>query len=257
MSRRIKDFCRICGKYSEMTFEHVPPKVTFNKNTKYKEVAFLTFFESKNPFEHNQKGKVEQGGVGYYSLCSPCNSNLGSKYVSSFNRYSNSFINSAEKKDLNYFEIEMHDFEVLKVLKQTISMFLAMNSVLFSKRNKELADFVSNLYSQNLPEKYRIFIYLNSEGQLRNLPLMTSVNFSFGLSVYASELSFPPLGHVLTIGFDGDLPYHHEITHFKNYSIDEKTSVVFKMFRLPTHLPILLDYREKSTIQNRINNSGH
>ncbi|WP_339757334.1 hypothetical protein [Algoriphagus aquimarinus] len=245
----MKDFCRICDEYREMTFEHVPPKISFNNKTRYQKTTFFKLIENENPFKYKLRGKVEQGGVGYYSLCGKCNSYLGLKYVPSFNRYSNSFISLSNKKDSNYFEIEMHDFEQLKVLKQTISMFLAMNSSLFSKRNRELADFVSNFDSQYLPEKYRVFIYLNSEGQLRNIPTMVKGNFNSGVSVLATELTFPPLGHVLTIDFNGNLPYHHEITNFKNCSVEKKESEFFKMHRLPTHLPFLLDYRDKQTIE--------
>ncbi|MGE5944349.1 MAG: hypothetical protein ACM31G_08420 [Flavobacteriales bacterium] len=236
-----------------MTFEHVPPRITFNKTTRYKEMPLVDILSSEDPFSIPSKGKLHQGGVGYYSLCRECNSYLGQAFVPAFNAYSNSFIDLAKRSKGNYFEVEMHDFEVLKVLKQTVSMFLAMNSVEFSNHNRELSQFILDKECSHLPEKYRVFVYLNSEGQLRNIPLMIKGNFNTDTSIAATEIAFPPLGHVLTIDFNGNLPFHHEITQFKHAALGEKKSEIFKIFRLPTYLPILLDYQEKDIIQNSIN----
>jgi hypothetical protein len=249
------DICRLCGQMKEMTFEHVPPRITFNKTTRYKIIPFLEHLQNEDPFSIPTKGKLHQGGVGYYSLCRDCNSYLGQEFVPAFNSYSNSFIELAKRTASNFFEIEMHDFEALKVLKQTIAMFLAMNPVEFSKHNRELSNFLLDKESNYLPDKYRIFIYLNTEGQLRNLPLMVTGNFETGLSIAAIEIAFPPLGHVLTINFNGTLPFHHEITQFKNNGTGEKRSEIFRVFRLPTYLPFLLDYREKAFIQNAMDES--
>lgn len=249
------DVCRLCRQKKEMTFEHVPPRITFNKNTKYKEISFLDHLQSEDPFTIPSKGKLHQGGVGYYSFCRDCNSYLGRAFVPAFNAYSNSFIDLAKRNASNYFEIEMHDFEILKVLKHTISMFLAINSSDFSNHNPELSKFLLDKESNHLPEKYRVFLYLNSEGQLRNIPLMFSGNFKTGISIAATEITFPPLGHVLTVNFNGQLPFHHEITHFRNTALGEKKSEIFKIFRLPTYLPLLLDYREKAFIQKTIEDS--
>ncbi|HVE60990.1 MAG TPA: hypothetical protein VNA26_04175 [Chitinophagaceae bacterium] len=205
-----------------MTFEHVPPRITFNKTTRYKEIPFLEHLQSEDPLSIPSKGKLHQGGVGYYSFCRDCNSYLGQAFVPAFNAYSNSFIELAKRTASNYFEIEMHDFEVLKVLKQTIAMFLAMNSVDFSKNNHELSNFLLDKQSNYIPEKYRVFIYLNSEGQLRNIPIMVTGNLETGSSIAATEIAFPPLGHVLTINFNGNLPFHHEITDFKHTALGEK-----------------------------------
>jgi hypothetical protein len=250
------DICRLCGQTKEMTFEHVPPRITFNKTTRYKIIPFLDHLQSENPFSLPNKGKLHQGGIGYYSLCRDCNSYLGQTFVSAFNAYSNSFIELAKRTASNFFEIEMYDFEGLKVLKQTIAMFLAMNSVEFSQNNRELAEFLLDKETNSLPDKYRIFIYLNSEGQLRNIPLMITGNFENGLSVADTEIAFPPLGHVLTINFNGNLPFHHEITQFKYTALGEKRSEIFKVFRLPTYLPFLLDYREKEFIEKTMNETG-
>ena len=249
-------YCLLCGEYCNLTFEHVPPRIAFNKITKYQTVQYLDLLRQKDPLNSQIKGKIEQGGVGFYSLCSTCNSFLGTEYVTAYTQYSNSFIALARKLPSNHFVIEMHDFEALRVLKQIVSMFLSINSLEFSQKNPELAEFVLNPTKTQLPKRFRFFEYLNSEGQLRNIPLSITGNFQTGISIAASEIAFPPLGHVMTIDFRGELAFHQEITDFSNHSIDQKVSLKFDIYRLPTVLPMLLDYRTKEAIEETIRSNS-
>ncbi|HEY9259399.1 hypothetical protein [Chitinophaga sp.] len=215
----------------------------------------MEYMKESNPLESKIKGKIEQGGIGYYSLCGRCNSFLGRNYVTDYQKYSNTFIEFAKKNEFNLFEFTMHNFNALKVLKQIVSMFFSINDDTFSENNREVAEFVLDSESNKLSERIRVFNYLNTEGQFRNLPVMALGNLSSKGVVIATELAFPPLGHVLTIDFDGQLPFHQEITSFKDYKFDETISFDFRVCRLPTYLPFLLDYRDKETIKELIDKS--
>ena len=81
---------------------------------------------------------------------------------------------------------------------------------------------------------------------------MTLVTLSSENTILGSELAFPPLGHVLTIDFKGALPYHQEITSFKNCKSNSTINYDFKIYRLPTYLPFLLDYRDRETINKNM-----
>lgn len=244
--------CRLCNKFGSLTFEHVPPKVTFNKRTRYQSIDILDYIKEKNPLNAKLKGKVEQGGLGYYSLCGQCNNFLGRTYVPDFEKYSNSFIDFAKKKEFNCFELTMHNFSALNVLKQIVSMFFSINNVAFSSNYRDLAEFVLDPTSNNIPKSYRIFNYLNTEGQFRSLPFSVLANLHSTGSVQGSEIAFPPLGHVLTFDFYGQLPFHQEITSFKDYGFNQLATIDLKIFRLPTYLPIFLDYRDRLTIEKTI-----
>jgi hypothetical protein len=172
--------CRLCGVLGKLTYEHVPPKVTFNKETRFKIIGFMEYIKEKHPLDKIFKAKIEQGGIGYYSLCQSCNNFLGTTYVPAYQRYSNSFIDCAKKKDFNAFELTIHDFTALKVLKQIISMFFSLNDEIFSENNRDLAEFVLDPSSQDLSNRYRVFNYINTEGQLRNIPLMASGSLTTG-----------------------------------------------------------------------------
>lgn len=246
--------CRLCSKFGQLTYEHVPPKVTSNKHTRFTNVPFLDYVKQINPLESNLKGKIEQGGVGYYSLCMSCNSFLGTTYVKDYQKYSNTFIEFARKKQFNAFELIMHDFNGLNVLKQIVAMFFSVNNESFSNKNRDLAEFILDPKSNEFPDRFRVFNYLNTEGHLRYLATMALGSLNSEGVILGSELAFPPLGHVLTINFQGDLPYHQEITSLKDCKFGETISFDFKIYRLPTYLPFLLDYRDKETIKNAIEN---
>jgi len=245
--------CRLCNNWCQLTYEHVPPKVTFNKHTRFKSISFMDYLKEHNPLEANFKGKIEQGGLGFYSLCRRCNNFLGSTYVTDYQKYSNSFIEFAKKEHLNAFEFRMHEFKALNVFKQILSMFFSINDETFSRNNRDLADFILDPNSRNFPNRFRLFNYLNTEGGLRNLPIMAFGNISSGEIVLGTEMAFPPLGHVLTIDFKGSIPYQQEITSFNESEPDMKIDFGFRIYRLPTYLPILLDYREKEIINKSLN----
>src|SRR5665647_2533871 len=77
--------CRLCGERKELTFEHIPPKSSFNRNTGYHISPVINVLESEDPFNTNSKGLQKQGGIGNHSLCSECNSFLGINYVDAYN----------------------------------------------------------------------------------------------------------------------------------------------------------------------------
>src|SRR5687768_11607022 len=115
--------CRLCGTLTELTFEHVPPRVAFNKRTRYINSPAINHLTSQDILNAKPKGPIKQGGVGYHALCISCNNFLGGTYVKPFSWYINSFVEFANKKEFNRFDFIMHDFEAGKVLKQIVSMF--------------------------------------------------------------------------------------------------------------------------------------
>jgi hypothetical protein len=150
--------------------------------------------------------------------------------------------------------VEIKDLELLKVLKQICSMFLSINDEQFATTNKELCDFVNEPISQALSEKYRFFIYLNTEGNFRHLPITVTGNVHSQLSIVSSEIAFPPLGIVMTIDYPGSVKGLTEITWFKNQAFNSKSKIEIELHRLCTYSPFPLDYRDKETIESAMRN---
>ena len=247
--------CRLCGKETSLSYEHVPPKVAFNKNTKFVSVDFEEYVTAENALKNPPKGKTKQGGIGYNSFCVQCNSYLGSKYVPAYKNWAiggMQLLNKKEEYGLHGYSIK--EIEPLKVIKHIISMFLAINRETFLKSFPELASFLNSPESNELPDKYRIFMYLTRAERFRYMHYSIYGDFRAG-TVKCSEIAFPPYGYVLTFDFNGKMSYLNEITNFKKFDFGIKTSLNMVTYQLPTYMPFPLDYRSESKIQTDIDKS--
>lgn len=151
--------CHLCGKKTSLSYEHVPPRVAFNRNTKFVSVDFEEYVGAENPLKNPPKGKIKQGGIGYNSFCIKCNNFLGSKYVTAYKDWAIGGMHLLNKKQ----EYGLHGYRIvqiepLKVIKHIISMFLAINKEWFLESFPELTSFVNSPQSQELPNKYRVFM---------------------------------------------------------------------------------------------------
>lgn len=234
--------CRLCKKKTKISFEHIPPKVAFNKHTKYRTIPFIEYVKNIDNPNYKPTGKLMQGGLGKYCLCQTCNSFLGQKYVPSY--YRMAFVG---KYVLQIYNAERVHFSMklspLKFLKQVLSMFISINEPWFTDEHNELLTFVKNPEKQNLNQRYRIYMYLNNTGNTRSIPWIYTN--TYGL---ISEITFPPLGLVLSVDNSETIPQLAEITHFKNIDLNYDDTVNFKLNILPTHLPYPLDYRTQEEI---------
>lgn len=248
MSRRKMQngICRICKKKSELSFEHIPPKVAFNKYTKFRSVPYLEYVQNSHREDYKPTTKLQQGGVRSYCLCRNCNSFLGNNYVPDYFKMAQVGKSIFKNKEFQKAIFTTSEISPLRLLKQVISMFVCINKPEFTDENPELLHFIKNPEENKLPDKFRVFMYLNHSGQIRKLTMMyTNI---YGL---VNELAFPPLGFVLSIDSDVSFPLT-EITHFKNINVDYRGNVDFRLLNLPTHLPFPIDYRTLQEIEEAV-----
>lgn len=252
MSRRKMQvgICRLCKKNTQLSFEHIPPKVAFNKHTKYRSVPFIEYIQNSRKLDYKPSGKIMQGGIGEYCLCRKCNSFLGEVYVPSYYRMAliSKYILQSYEADSVHFMAS--NISPLKLLKQVLSMFVCINKPDFTNAFPELLTFIRNPKEQELSERYRIYMYLNNVGKTRNLSMMYTNHHGL-----VCEITFPPLGFVLNIDNPNPIPKLSEITHFKSVDLDYCDNVRFKMNVLPTHLPLVVDYRTEEEIEDAIKQS--
>jgi hypothetical protein len=248
MSRRKMQngICRICKKKTELSFEHIPPKAAFNKYTKFRSIPYLEYVQNSHREDYKPTAKIQQGGIGEYCLCRNCNSFLGNNYVPDYFKMAQ--VGKAIFQDKNFEKAIFTTSEIspLRLLKQAISMFVCINEPEFTDENPELLHFLKNPKEKNLPDKFRIFMYLNNTGKIRKLPTMyTNI---YGI---VNELAFPPLGFVLSVDSNNSFPLT-EITHFKNIDHDYNGNVNYELLNLPTHLPFPIDYRTLTEIEETV-----
>lgn len=251
MGRHKTEFgrCRLCGEMKTLSFEHVPPRSSFNKNTIYHVSSVLDVLESENPFNPKVKGKTKQGGTGNNSLCLDCNNFLGRTYVDSYNGWVDvgyKILRSYKETPISFI---IQDFEPLKVIKQIFSMFISMDDEKCFDRHKDLCEFVSNPNSNDLPEKYQIQTYLIEKVNTIYIPPMCVGDLKMGQSVLCSEITFIPFGYVFSMDNISPKVELINITSFKSYKLEDKVNLKFQNFhKLQKHLPIPLDYRTKEQI---------
>lgn len=81
------DFCNICGKFRDLTWDHVPPKGTLAEADYYTNTLFDGI-----PTRNNHM-KRYQSGIKYRSICAECNNAILGNYDSSYKE----FIQSVKK----------------------------------------------------------------------------------------------------------------------------------------------------------------
>jgi len=244
--RKVRDgICRLCKKHTKLSFEHIPPRVAFNKNTRFYSISQEEFIKSENFLEYKPKGIVQQGGLGYYTLCKECNSFLGASYVKSFAKWANLGMSLNLKYNCDFYEITALNQNPIRILKQIISMFICMNEPWFTEEYPELLDFIKNPDQKELPAKYKIYNYLNNEGEIRNYKWAYTNTYGA-----VCELAFPPFGYVLNIDNPNEISHLTNITDFKNYPDSRDNNFKITLLKHPTYLPIPLDYRGKAEIEN-------
>ena len=236
--------CKLCGEKKKLTFEHIPPRVAYNKTTTYYSIPQDEYYSSKNLLKFKPKGKILQGGVGLYCLCKECNSFLGQNYVRPYSDFVNIGMDLTYKYDFDFVVFKAKNQNPLRVLKQIASMFISISEPIFAKECPEAIEFVKNPETDKLPEKYRFYMYLNDEGQFRKFGFPTIHN-KYGI---VSELAYPPFGYVLNIDNTNSFNQLTEITNFKNFSDNRTHEFDILLNKLPTHLHIPLDYRDINEI---------
>jgi len=256
---KIEGHCKICGKFAELSFEHVPPKSCFNTG-KYISIPPEKFLqlkiESVNDYS-KIKGKIEQGGIGYYSLCYSCNNNTGSWYGDAFVDWSYFgkliLLKSQGNPTLYY---PTHIFP-LRVIKQIITMFFTLNYDGFAKDHPELVRFILNKEQKYLDtNKYRIWCYYKEPGLIRQTGTTFIYDPSFAKVIELTEMSFSPFGYVFTIGNTPPDKRLSDITYYANYDYNSYVEVITKFPVLPVNLiGIPGDYRTKDEIDNAIKKS--
>lgn len=254
MSKRNEGFCHICGNYTELTFEHIPPKKTGNQ-MKVNEISGNVLIEAmadnkRLPWDlKGLKYKQKQKGMGKHTLCKSCNNNTGSWYGEDYVVFSNTMATllAKEKPQPNLgvaFTVQM---KPLNVMKQILSFFCSINKY---PVDEQICDFVLDRESQNFNfEDYilTMFLYIGTIekyiGTFVILHLPDSTNNISG-NTTASEICSYPLGFCLYKKTDSmrkiigaDISNFAECSYGKDYIMELTLPVYTSNSMLPN------DYR--------------
>jgi|APLak6261664640_1056046.scaffolds.fasta_scaffold01379_4 hypothetical protein len=230
--------CCICGKISELTFEHVPPKASFNDKPIY-------IYNHDNLYESSSKyyGKRSKSnkGLGSNTLCRSCNSLTGTWYVNAFADFAKqgkTIINNHSKG--TYLIVGDYRIKPINVLKQIICMHLSADKSGSLRNIQDLKEFILTPESQNAPKNVRLFLYSNLSNIKRffGYTIITQ-NDSFGVW---SEINFQPFGYFLTINSEPPQKDMYEITNFNEYRFDEEVIITLRTPYLEVQNNLIGDY---------------
>lgn len=249
MSKKEKGNCSICGKYTVLTEEHVPPKGAFNKHSYY-----LNALNLDDPFAEPVKKRLKQGGVRFLTLCAKCNNDTGSWYAKEYIDWclaGSEILKRSQGKPSLFYISEIYP---LRILKQIIVMFFSINEQLLGDMYPYLRKFVLDKYQNNLPPEIDIYAYYNYEGNPRYKNYSVIGSFQSQRKITCiTEFSFAPYGFAMTFG---NSPSPDErlinITHFSNFEYNRKWNVDLNLSTLQTWLPFPGDYRKKEEIEAEI-----
>ena len=127
VSRKDPERCRLCGDEKPLTFEHVPPRVTFNDHTVI-EKDFMSYMGPNGKewsAPPDARGRQMQRGNGGQWLCRDCNSFLGREYVP---HYAKLVRGLASEKPFADGTIEVRSCCLKRFMKQVVAMFVTINA---------------------------------------------------------------------------------------------------------------------------------
>lgn len=240
-------YCRICGLYGPLSFEHIPPKAAFN-NSRVKVASFNEVI-GKGPNEILQ-GKISQRGRGDYTLCERCNNRTGKWYAPDFIEWCFQAALLIKQTNGNPTLFHLHYLFPLRIIKQIVVMFFSVNHSGFRRTYPELEKFVLNKERRFFDPNIHIYAYYNIEGGSRTSGIVARGTFGYSSPILFSETNFPPLGFVMT--YNSKPPDNRlvDISHFATYAYDEFKIMTIKLPVLPTHLWYPGDYRTQKEIED-------
>lgn len=241
MARYFEGYCRLCGTYGKLSFEHIPPKRAFNEHQQL--LRTMEDHLSKRAYSRFRKG------LGNYSLCEPCNNNTGAWYGPAFVSWTKQGYDWLDRvhgeKILNL----PYYIRPLNVLKQILVMAAAMSGEASVRAHHDLRRFVLSPYQRHMPPDYRAFVYYGMKGLLRFSSGMALLDTEGkGADFIVAEVALPPFGYCVTrpMGDRRSLAESkglYDISWFANYRYNEWTQVHLRIPTRETHFPSPLDYR--------------
>jgi hypothetical protein len=247
--------CKLCGKTTELTFEHVPPKSAFNnKSVKMidgtETIKMLTDSQREPWDPSGLKGYILQQGQGGYFLCKECNNNTGAwygKYYKKFIFGMHGVASQTKSVPEEWAKVIATDIYPLAIFKQIMVMFCNINNGCMG--DDSLRDFLLNKSSNTFnKDKFRVFTYIH-KCTLERLCGVVALLIEGGTILTVSEISKYPIGFALYIDLPKNIkPRGCEITSFADRKYEEKCNVTISIpvFESNTILPT--DYRTKSEI---------
>jgi hypothetical protein len=252
--------CRICGKVTNLSYEHVPPKAVGNDG-RVEMLGFDAWLSRDDPGGENVRGTISQRGSGAYSLCRECNTRAGELYVPEFTRWHNVGAEVLTERDLAvldsrmdniWVDLEMEGVRPGRFMKQVVTMLLAIAPGGFAASNPELAEYARDPEKLGLPSKYKLYMALYAGPLARfdggAMRIKAGPN-GVGPGVMILELAYPPFAYVLAIDEPEPSVETCDVTNLTDLAIDAETETRMTLLLGFGHTMYPADFRTKARWQ--------
>lgn len=236
--------CAICGKWRELTVEHLPPKSAFNN-------YLLLAIEIDTPVsqasgELSWRPSHATTGRHLKKLCARCNGRTGSWYATDYRDYVKVAAESRIPPD--------HRGQLCftgrpaAVAKEALAVLCTSAGKTLAERHKELRRLIlSNKYRSSLPD-FRLWTYLTAGHGGHQTGATFEARVDTGKVRVVAEFSHWPVGWVLS-WHDTDIPELYEVTHWLDMEYKSIRSVTASVPRVWTVTGFPLDYRTPAEVE--------
>lgn len=202
--------CHLCGRNTQLTFEHIPPEKANNSNGAHAilgDTLMQHIGSTRDPWDlSGLRYKNLQRGMGGYTLCENCNNNTGAWYADDYIIFANAIgyvlTNKIDLQKAQAITIEFKDIYPLRIFKQILCMFISTMHPEFLDAHPELREFILNKESVNFnPKKFRMSMYILKEPRngWSGLNAMLYDNSKIKTVAY---MDLYPVGYILEIDPD-------------------------------------------------------
>lgn len=210
MSQKKSGYCAVCGKwFDRLSYEHVPP-ASLGNQTRATVLDMGKYIKCDNEI----KGKQQQRGAGFYSLCEKDNNFLGRNYVTEFDKLVDKFSyeSSLCLKKIGQAHYFTTNLDSLLLSKAIVAMFVTLLSQntnedsMIKSISKGFVDeirkrkYLLSIESTNFPiDKYQILmnLYLPDVNEPNSILKLIRLELKNGRKIYYSEVRCYPFSFTL------------------------------------------------------------
>jgi len=226
--------CHLCGKYAELTFEHVPPKSSNNKE-RAKILTGKEIFDTKKLRNGKSLRYInQQQGSGNYTLCKECNNNTGDWYVKEYVKFANEIgyilTSKINMKIAKGIVIDSDKLYFQRIIKQILCMFLSTIQLEYAMEFKDIRKYVLKRDEINFnTNKYRVSMYLLKKYEISHSGVIASLIKDNDKAIVrkVAVMNLYPIGFILEIDpTKKQIPDTTNITCFTKLGYNELRKVV-------------------------------
>ncbi len=251
MSETHEGVCHICGKYCELTFEHIPPKQAFN----WQRAKIYNGDEALKRSKGEQARYCNlQQGMGKYSLCQSCNNNTGAWYAQTYCDFAMDVVKSLHQLNQlehgDVVEFTFKECSILQVVKQVVAMFCSLlpyDEVQRLGFEKLLLEKESNTVNRELFD-LRMYLTPTETGQLMCGPVVAFVKKDESAeAICVADLGVYPFGFILNLTPEIPVKHGTSIMDMFNVKYDDKCDFKLSLMyleRRSVDFPLPLVFKE-------------